>query len=69
MNLESWNFVYIMDDKLLYHGIDNQAHCYYYFLYTSIFCLFRVNLCHSVLRNYEREKSSTSVERVIVAWD
>ena len=34
-----------MDEKLLHHGIDNQAHCCYYFLYLSFLCSFKVNLC------------------------
>ena len=40
-----------IDDKL-YHGINYQAHCCYSIC--PIICLFKVNLCHSFLRNYWR---------------
>ena len=40
-----------MDDELWYGVIENQAHCSYSSLY-PFFCLLRLNLCHSFLRNY-----------------
>ena len=41
-----------MDNELMYCGIENLTPCSYYSLYLSIFCLLRLNLCHSFLRNY-----------------
>ena len=40
-----------IDNELLYCGIENQTPCSYSSLYLSIFCLLRLNLCHSFLRN------------------
>ena len=40
-----------MDNELLYCGIENRTPCSYSSLYLSIFLSFRLNLCHSFLRN------------------
>ena len=39
-----------MDNDLLYCGIENQTYCSYSFFYPC-FCLLRLNLCHSFLKN------------------
>ena len=40
-----------MDNELLYCWIKNRTPCSYSFLFCPFFCLLRLNLCHSFLRN------------------
>ena len=40
-----------MGNELLYCGIDNRTPFSYSFFYLPFFCLLRLNLCHSFLRN------------------
>ena len=48
-----------MNNKLLHHGIENWANCFYFFFLFVIFSLFRVNLWMSTLKICVKDFSGT----------